>query len=94
MEPDVNVDTIRALATYSAALIVIVGGGILLYATYGDSAAGNLLVMLGGFIGAALQFLFGQETSGRTARQVGAATYAATNGNSLGGKGDPLIGGH
>lgn len=83
-----QVDTIRALFTYVTALIVVVGGGILLYATYNDPQASNVLVMVGGFIGSALTFLFGAEVATRTARQSTAATLAATtaagNGNGTG----------
>lgn len=74
-----QIDTIRALFTYFTALIVTIGGGAILYATYADERANNLLVMIGGFIGFALQFLFGQETATRSARQSTAATLAAHN---------------
>lgn len=73
-----QVDTIRALFTYITALIVVIGGGAILYLTYADDAASNLLVMVGGFIGFALQFLFGQETATRSARQSAAATLAGS----------------
>ena len=79
-----QIDTLRALFTYSAALVVLIGGGIILYVTPDP----DLRVMVGGFMGAAIQFLFGTEIATRTARQSTAATLAATtavsngNGNS------------
>jgi len=72
-----QIDTIRALFTYISALVILIGGGALLFATYADPQANSLLVMVGGFIGAAIQFLFGQEIATRTARQSTAATLAA-----------------
>jgi hypothetical protein len=79
-----QIDTLRALFTYIAALIILIGGGFILYATYADDRSANLLVMVGGFMGAAIQFLFGQEIATRTARQSTAATLAAqVNGSGI-----------
>lgn len=74
-----QVETIRALFTYLAALVVIIGGGLILFFTYATPGGENLLVMVGGFIGFALQFLFGAEVQARTAHQsnTSAATGAA-----------------
>jgi hypothetical protein len=75
-----QVDTIRALFTYFAAIIVLLGGGFII-ATTSDP---DTKVVVGGFMGATIQFLFGQEISTRTARQSTAATLAAqVNGSGL-----------
>lgn len=76
--PMVGVDTVRALFTYTIALVVIVGGFTILYATRADPAAVDLRVLIAGFMGSALTFVFGQEVQTRTARQAAASTAAAT----------------
>ena len=63
-----TVDTIRAIATYSIAFTVVIGGGLLLYDTRGEPA-NDLAVIVAGFIGSALTFVFGSEVQTRTARQ-------------------------
>jgi hypothetical protein len=74
------VDTIRALFTYLIATIVVVGGGALLYVAR-DATAGDLRVVIAGFMGSALTFVFGQEVQTRTARQAASQTAAATTTN-------------
>jgi hypothetical protein len=72
------IDTIKALFTYFTALTIVVGGGLILYLTRGEANAQNLQLIVSGFMGAALQFLFNRETQTQTARQSAAATAAAT----------------
>jgi hypothetical protein len=72
------VDTIRAVATYLIAFTVVVGGGIIIYATRNDPASRDVIAIFAGFIGSALTFVFGSEVQTRTARQAASATYAAT----------------
>ena len=67
-------DTLRLIFTYSTALAVVVGGGIALIVAPDGS---NVQILAAGFIGSALTFIFGQETSARTARQSAAQTLAA-----------------
>jgi hypothetical protein len=80
-----GVDTIRAIFTYLIATLVVVGGGAILFTTQSS----DLRVVVGGFIGFALNFVFGSEVQTRTARQAAASTAAATglspNGSSGGG---------
>lgn len=63
-----TVDTIRAIATYLIALTVVVGGGAILYSTRDDPSS-DLAVIIAGFIGSALTFVFSSEVQTRTARQ-------------------------
>lgn len=72
-----QIDTIRALFTYLIATIVVVGGGAILF-TARDPTSSDLRVVVAGFIGSALTFVFGSEVQTRTARQSAAATAAAT----------------
>lgn len=72
-----SVDTIRAIFTYLTALIVVLGGGIILYASRADPSTSDTRVAIGTFIGAALTFLFSSEVQTRTARQSAASTLAA-----------------
>lgn len=64
----VNVDLVRALFTYTAALVVIMGGFALIYFTRSDTSAAEIRLLIGGFIGSALTFLFVQENSTRASR--------------------------
>jgi uncharacterized SAM-binding protein YcdF (DUF218 family) len=62
-------DTIRMVFTYLIALVIVVGGGVFLFETRADQAAQSTQLVVSGFIGAAIAFVFGQETSTRSARQ-------------------------
>jgi hypothetical protein len=65
----VNADTLKAFFTYLTALIVVVGGIAVIYFSRNDGpAAAQVQLLIGGFIGSALTFLFVQENSTRTAR--------------------------
>lgn len=79
-----TIDTIRALYAYTIALVIVVGGGAILVLTYEDPSSTDLIAIVAGFIGAAVTFVFQQETSTRTARQSTAAhtagAYAHANG--------------
>lgn len=70
-------DTIRLLATYLIALIVVVGGGYMLYATRAEPGADNLQLVIAGFIGSALTWAFGSEVQKQTARQQERALLTA-----------------
>lgn len=79
-------DTIRLIFTYLIAMIVVVGGGLLLVMTRGEAESKDLAIIAAGFIGSALTFVFGQESSARSARQSTAATIAAnSNANTVNG---------
>ena len=54
-------DAIKLVFTYSIAVIVIVGGGVMLYFTPDD----NLQLVVAGFIGAAISFVFNSESATR-----------------------------
>lgn len=72
-------DTIKAFFTYAIALLIIVGGFAILYLTRLDppeSNSQNLSLVMAGFIGAAIQFVFNRETQTQTARQSERATAA------------------
>jgi hypothetical protein len=55
-------DTIKLVFTYGIAAAVIVGGGIMLYLTRLDGVSDFQLV-LAGFIGSAITFVFSQESA-------------------------------
>jgi hypothetical protein len=69
-----TVDTIRAVFTYSTALIIVVGGGAIIYVSRSEPAAADVVAIVAGFMGAALTFLFSSETQTRTARQTNTAS--------------------
>ena len=70
-------DTIKLIFTYLIALVVIVGGGLMLYATRLDVNT-DLALVLAGFIGSALTFVFGAESATRATRAAQASATAAT----------------
>jgi len=69
-----TVDTIRAVFTYAIALVVVTGGGAVIFVSRGDAASADTVAIMAGFIGAALAFVFSSETQTRTARQTSTAT--------------------
>lgn len=75
-------DTIKLLFTYVIASVVIVGGGLMLYAMRLDppeSNSANLSLLLAGFIGAAIAYVFNRETATQATRaaQSSSASGAA-----------------
>ena len=70
-------DTIKLIVTYGTAVIVIVGGGLMLWGSRLEEATDFALV-LAGFIGAAVNFLFGQESATRATRAAQRTAAAAT----------------
>lgn len=68
-----TIDTIRALFTYAIALVIVIGGGVILVLTYQDPSSTDLIAIIAGFMGAAVTFVFSSETQTRTARQSAAA---------------------
>jgi uncharacterized membrane protein YqiK len=81
--PSSSIDTLRAIFTYLIALVVVIGGGLFLFLTRAEPAAQTQAVVIAGFMGSALTFVFGSEVQTRTARQAAASTAAAvaTNGH-------------
>jgi len=71
-----TVDTIRALFTYAIALVVVVGGGAIIYFSRNDPSATDTVAIVAGFVGSALTFVFSSEVQTRTARQSATATLA------------------
>lgn len=68
-----TIDTIRAIFTYLIALVIVIGGGLILWSTYSDPSADNLALIVGGFIGSAVTWVFTSETATRSARQSASA---------------------
>ena len=80
-------DTLRLIFTYIIALAVVVGGGLTIWLTANDPSATDLRILIGGFIGATLQFVYGGEVQTRTGKQAEASTASAvaavqTNGHT------------
>lgn len=74
-------DTIKLLFTYSIALVIVVGGGLFLYATLGQSDAESTRLAIVGFMGGATAFVFSQE-SAKQATRAAQSTSAATAGQT------------
>jgi hypothetical protein len=74
----VQSDTIKLVATYVAALIIIAGGGYMLFIARNDPDPQGFSLVVAGFIGAAISFLFGQESATRASRASEKAHEAGT----------------
>ena len=72
-------DKIKLLFTYVIAGVIVVGGGLMLYAIRLDppeSQSATLSLAIAGFIGAAIAFVFGQESATRASRAADASAQA------------------
>ena len=85
-----TIDTIRMIFTYAIASAVVVGGGAMLLITYADPNAADVRVIIAGFMGAAITFVFQQETQTRTARQTNTAQMAGGTMHANGIAGGPI----
>lgn len=61
-----SLDTSRAFFTYLTTMIVVVGGFLFLFAVRSDPTTRDLVTIVAGFMGAALQFLFGSQITAQT----------------------------
>lgn len=64
-------DTVKLLFTYGIAAVVIIGGGVMLYAIRldpPDSNSANLSLLIAGFIGGAIGFVFNRESATQATR--------------------------
>jgi len=69
-------DKVKMLFTYLIALIIIIGGGAMLYAIRldpADTGSATLSLAIVGFIGAAVQFVFSSESATRATRAAQAS---------------------
>lgn len=71
-------DMVRMVFSYVIALVVVVGGGLYIFWHGQTPTAQSTLVVVAGFMGSALTFVFGLEVQTRTARQAEQSTAAAT----------------
>jgi hypothetical protein len=70
-------DKLKLLFTYLTALLLIVGGGAMLFAIRldpADSGSATLSLAIVGFIGAAVQFVFSSESATRATRAAQASS--------------------
>ena len=69
-------DSIKLLFTYSIAAVIIIGGGAMLYFSRLDpvETVANLQLVIAGFIGAAISWVFSSESSTRATRAAQSST--------------------
>ena len=74
-------DSIKLVFTYSIAAIIIVGGGLMLYFSRLDPAeqVSNLQLVIAGFMGASITWVFSSESSTRATRASQSSTAAGAN---------------
>ncbi len=61
-------DTIKLLFTYVIAMVIIVGGGVFLFLTRTEPEASSLQLVIAGFMGAAIAFVFNREAATQATR--------------------------
>lgn len=82
-------DTMKLLFTYLIAAIVIVGGGTMLFLTRldpPDSASQDYGLLIAGFIGAAITYVFNRETGTQATRAAESAYRNAQPTVTMGGQ--------
>ena len=75
-----NADNLKLVFTYALAFVIVVGGGIMLFVTRLDppeTGSQNLALVLAGFIGAAIQYVFNKETATQATRAAESSMRAA-----------------
>ena len=74
-------DNLKLAFTYLIALVIVVGGGAILFFTRLDppeSGSQNLALIIAGFIGSAVTFVFSSETATRATRAAESATLSGS----------------
>jgi len=71
------IDTIKAIFTYVTATGLSIGGLVAIFLMRGDVSASDTRLVIAGFVGSSITFLYGQEVQTRTARQAAAQTSAS-----------------
>jgi len=74
------IDTIKALFTYITATGLAIGGLVAIFLMRADVSASDTRLVIAGFVGSSITFLYGQEVQTRTARQAAAQASAGANG--------------
>lgn len=60
-------DSLKLVFTYLVAVIIIIGGGLMLFYSRNEGNS-DFALLLAGFIGSAMTFVFGQESATRAVR--------------------------
>jgi hypothetical protein len=82
-------DTLKLAFTYTIAAVLIIGGLAVLVITRLDppeSNPQNLQLVIAGFVGAAIQFVFNRDSQTQTARATERAVAAGAAANAVGEK--------
>ncbi len=60
-------DTIKLIFTYAMAAVIIAGGGVMLFVSRNEGNS-DFALLIAGFVGSAITFLFNQEAATRAVR--------------------------
>jgi hypothetical protein len=71
-------DDVKLLFTYSLAAIIIVGGGLMLYASRMEQNS-DFALLIAGFIGSAVTFVFNRESATQATRAAQSSAAQATS---------------
>lgn len=85
-----NADTVKLLFTYVLAFVVVVGGGAMLYATRldpPDSSSRDYGLLIAGFIGVALTYVFNRESATQATRAAESTMRASQSSATVTGVG-------
>lgn len=72
-------DNIKLWFTYGIALLVICGGGVMLFLMRTEPSSSELQLAIVGFIGGALGFVFNRESATQATRAAESATRVAVD---------------
>ena len=70
-------DDVKLWFSYGLAAVVIIGGGLMLYASRLESNT-DFALLIAGFIGAAISFVFNRESATQATRAAQASAAQAT----------------
>ena len=71
-------DDVKLWFSYGLAAVVIIGGGLMLYASRLESNT-DFALLIAGFIGAAISFVFNRESATQATRAAQASAAQATS---------------
>jgi hypothetical protein len=74
----VKADDVKLWFTYSLAAIIIVGGGAMLYTSRGEANT-DFALLISGFIGAAIGFIFNRESATQATRAAQSSASQAAS---------------
>ena len=71
-------DSVKLWFSYGLATVIVIGGGAMLFVSRGEANT-DFALLIAGFIGSAVTFVFNRESATQATRAASQATAAALN---------------